>query len=74
MSLHIPWDRVDDFGALATYAKELGCPIGAINSNLFQDEDYRLGSLTHTDERIRAKAVAHHLECLDVMRETGSTI
>ncbi len=73
VSLHIPWDRVDDFDALATHAKELGVRIGAINSNLFQDEDYKLGSLTHPDARIRAKAVAHHLECIEVMRETGST-
>ena len=72
VSLHIPWDRVDDFGALATHAKELGVSIGAINSNLFQDEDYKLGSLTHADERIRAKAVAHHLDCIEIMRETGS--
>jgi L-rhamnose isomerase/sugar isomerase len=73
VSLHIPWDRVDDFGALATYAKERGVSIGAINSNVFQDEDYKLGSLTHADERIRDKAVAHHLECIEVMRRTGST-
>ena len=72
VSLHIPWDRVDDFGALATHAKELGVAIGGINSNVFQDEDYKLGSLTHSDDRIRAKAVAHHLECVAVMRETGS--
>jgi L-rhamnose isomerase/sugar isomerase len=73
VSLHIPWDRVEDFGALTAYAKEHGVGIGAINSNLFQDDDYRLGSLTHPDPRIRDKAVAHHLDCLDVMRATGST-
>src|SRR6478735_2823489 len=73
VSLHIPWDKVDDYAALAAHAKELGVAIGAINSNLFQEEDYKLGSLTHADERIRAKAVAHHLECIQVMRETGST-
>jgi L-rhamnose isomerase/sugar isomerase len=72
VSLHIPWDRVDDFGALATHAKELGVSIGGINSNLFQEEDYKLGSLTHSDERIRAKAIAHHLDCIAIMRETGS--
>ncbi len=72
VSLHIPWDKVDDFGALATHAKELGVSIGAINSNLFQEEDYKLGSLTHADERIRARAVAHHLDCIAIMRETGS--
>ncbi len=72
VSLHIPWDRVEDYGALATHAKELGVRIGAINSNLFQEDDYKLGSLTHADGRVRAKAVAHHLECIQVMRETGS--
>jgi L-rhamnose isomerase/sugar isomerase len=73
VSLHIPWDRVDDFAELAGYAKGLGVGIGGINSNLFQDDDYRLGSLTHADERVRAKAVAHHLDCIDVMRATGSS-
>ncbi len=72
VSLHIPWDRVDDFGALAAHAKELGVGIGAINSNLFQDDDYRLGSLAHPDPAVRRKAVDHHRECLDVMRATGS--
>jgi L-rhamnose isomerase/sugar isomerase len=72
VSLHIPWDRVDDYAHLATYAKECGVSIGAINSNLFQDDDYKLGSLTHPDGRVRAKAIGHHLECIQVMRETGS--
>ena len=73
VSLHIPWDRVDDFGKLAAFAADLGVAIGGINSNLFQDDDYRLGSLTNSDERIRAKAIAHHAECIDIMRQTGST-
>src|SRR3954449_6166381 len=72
VSLHIPWDKVDDYAALGAHAKELGVSIGAINSNLFQEEDYKLGSLTHADEAVRAKAVAHHLECIEVMRLTGS--
>ena len=46
VSLHIPWDRVDDFGKLASHAADLGVRIGAINSNVFQDDDYMLGSLT----------------------------
>ena len=72
VSIHIPWDRVDDYAALEAHAKELGVTIGSVNSNLFQDDDYRLGSLTNKDPKIRAKAVAHHLECIDVMRATGS--
>lgn len=73
VSLHIPWDRVEDYAGLATFAKEQGVSIGVINSNLFQDDDYKLGSLTSPERRIRDKAVAHHLECIQVMRETGST-
>jgi L-rhamnose isomerase/sugar isomerase len=72
VSLHIPWDLVDDYGKLAAHAADEGVSIGAINSNLFQDDDYKLGSLTHYDPAIRAKAVAHHVQCLDVMRATGS--
>jgi L-rhamnose isomerase/sugar isomerase len=73
VALHIPWDRVEDYSALAVHAKECGVAIGTINSNLFQDDDFKLGSLTHANERIRAKAVAHHLDCIEVMRQTGST-
>ena len=72
VSLHIPWDKVEDYDDLARHAKESGVAIGAINSNLFQDDDYMLGSLTHARASIRAKAVAHHLECIDIMRSTGS--
>jgi L-rhamnose isomerase / sugar isomerase len=72
VSLHIPWDEVGDFAALRSYAEDLGVLIGTINSNTFQDDDYRLGALTHTDPRIRRKAIDHHLACLDIMDVTGS--
>ncbi|GAA4623606.1 L-rhamnose isomerase [Cellulomonas oligotrophica] len=72
VSLHIPWDKVDDFDALSAHARDLGVSIGGINSNLFQDDEYMLGSLTHPDAAVRKKAVAHHLECIDVMGATGS--
>ena len=47
--------------------------LGTVNSNTFQDDDYKLGSLTHSDPAVRRKAVRHHLDCIEVMRETGST-
>ncbi|MCB7135322.1 L-rhamnose isomerase [Cellulosimicrobium marinum] len=72
VSLHIPWDLVDDYADLARHAAEHGVQIGTINSNLFQDDDYKLGSLTHADPVVRKKAVDHHLQCLDVMAATGS--
>lgn len=72
VSLHIPWDLVDDFEALKDHAEPLGLTIGMINSNVFQDDDYKFGSLCNPDERIRAKAVKAHLDCIDVMNATGS--
>jgi L-rhamnose isomerase/sugar isomerase len=72
VALHIPWDRVDDYRDLATHAANLGVRIGAINSNVFQDDDYMLGSVTNPDPRIRRKATDHLLECVDVMDATGS--
>ncbi|GGQ18050.1 L-rhamnose isomerase [Streptomyces roseolilacinus] len=72
VALHIPWDRVDDYAALAAYAAGLGLRLGAINSNVFQDDDYRLGSVCHPDARVRRKALDHLLECVDIMDATGS--
>ncbi|MGV9880209.1 L-rhamnose isomerase [Streptomyces sp. NPDC003006] len=72
VALHIPWDRVDDYAALAAYAGERGLRLGTINSNVFQDDDYRLGSVTNPDPAIRRKAVGHLLECVDIMDATGS--
>ncbi|MGI5439504.1 L-rhamnose isomerase [Streptomyces shenzhenensis] len=72
VALHIPWDTVDDYAALAGYAEERGLRLGAINSNTFQDDDYRLGSICHPDAAVRRKAVGHLLECVDIMDATGS--
>ena len=71
VALHIPWDLVDDYGVLKGYAADQGIAIGTINSNTFQDDDYRLGSLTHADPAIRRKAVEHNLACVDVMDADG---
>lgn len=72
VSLHIPWDRVEDYAALAAYAKERSLELGAINSNTFQDDAYRLGSVCHPDPKVRRKAVGHLLECVDIMDASGS--
>jgi L-rhamnose isomerase/sugar isomerase len=72
VALHIPWDKVDDYGVLAAAAKEQGVRIGTINANVFQGDDYKLGSLTNPDPRIRRKALDHLVECVDVMDVTGS--
>ena len=72
VALHIPWDAVDDYSVLRKHAEDRGVALGTINSNTFQDDDYKLGSLTNADPKIRQKAVEHNLDCLEVMNQIGS--
>jgi len=72
VALHIPWDKVEDFSQLRRHATDHGVTLGTINSNTFQDDAYRFGSLTHVDQKVRQQAIDHHLECIDIMGETGS--
>jgi L-rhamnose isomerase / sugar isomerase len=73
VALHIPWDRTSDWNHLKNIASSHGVVIGAINPNLFQDDEYRLGSFCNPSAVIRRRAVDHVLECIDIARETGST-
>jgi L-rhamnose isomerase/sugar isomerase len=72
VALHIPWDRVDDYADLARHAEDVGVSLGTINSNVFQDDDYMLGSVCNPDARVRRKALDHLLACIGVMDATGS--
>ncbi|WP_315637188.1 MULTISPECIES: L-rhamnose isomerase [Microbacterium] len=72
VALHIPWDLVDSFDDLRRHAEDQGVFLGTVNSNTFQDDDYKFGALTHEDAAVRRKAIDHHLACIDVMDATGS--
>ena len=72
VAVHIPWDKVGDYGGLARYAAGAGIRIGTVNANVFQDDDYRLGSVANPDPRVRRKALEHLLECVAIMDATGS--
>ncbi|MDR1118146.1 MAG: TIM barrel protein, partial [Bifidobacteriaceae bacterium] len=56
----------------AAHARAEGIRLSVVNCNLFQDDEYKFGSLANADPKIRAKAVRHHVECLEVMRAIGS--
>ncbi len=76
VSLHIPWDRADPADLLAR-AEATGLAFDAMNSNTFQDSpgqtgSYKFGSLSHTDPAIRAQAVEHNLDCIEIGRAIGS--
>jgi len=72
VALHIPWDRVDDYGKLAKHAADAGLRIGAINPNIFQEDDYRLGSVCNPKASVRRKATDHLLECVEIAEAVGS--
>lgn len=72
VALHIPWDEVDSFTDLRKHAEDNNIRLGTINSNTFQEDTYKFGSLTHHDDAVRQKAIDHHLRCIEVMGETGS--
>jgi L-rhamnose isomerase / sugar isomerase len=72
VALHFPWDAVDDLAALRAHAEAAGLRIGAVNPNLFQDADYRLGSVCHPDAAVRERSVAHVMDCSRIAAELGS--
>ena len=72
VALHIPWDKVVDYDALRVFAADLGLALGTVNSNTFQDDAYKFGSLTHIDPAVRQQAIDHHFECIEIMDATGS--
>lgn len=75
VALHIPWDTPadGDYRALAQYAHSRGVALGAVNPNVFQDDEYKLGSLGHPDPGIRERALDHILECCDILQQVGSS-
>jgi L-rhamnose isomerase/sugar isomerase len=72
VALHIPWDKVENLDELRARADELGLRLGAINPNLFQEPEYKLGSLCNPDVGVRRRAVAHVRECIEIAARLGS--
>ncbi|ALA18997.1 MULTISPECIES: L-rhamnose catabolism isomerase [unclassified Chelatococcus] len=77
VSLHIPWDKVDDPRRLKAHADALGLGFDAMNSNTFsdvpgQEKSYKFGSLSHTDAATRRQAVEHNIECIEIGRALDS--
>jgi L-rhamnose isomerase/sugar isomerase len=77
VSLHIPWDKVDDLTGLKQRGTSLGLGFDAMNSNTFQDQadqahSYKFGSLSNVDAATRAQAVEHNIECIEIGKVLGS--
>jgi L-rhamnose isomerase/sugar isomerase len=74
VAIHIPWDLEDDWQEVKAYAERLGLRIGAVNPNLFQEDAYRLGSLSHIDKQVRKLGIAHVRECIQIAQAVDSDI
>jgi len=76
IAVHIPWDKPEDgdYLAMGQYAQARGLAIGAVNPNVFQDDDYRLGSFGHPSPAVWEKALDHILECCEIMVKVKSRL
>ena len=75
LALHVLWDLpggVQDVSRLQALERVHGIRAGAINPNLFQDQRYKLGSVGNPDPAVRAEAMAHLRESVDIGRQLGS--
>ena len=75
IALHVLWDLPNgksDVPAIQQLEKKYGIRSGSINPNLFQDADYKFGSIANPDAEIRARALAHILDCAAISRALNS--
>ena len=73
VSLHIPWDRVDDYAKLArARQRRRASASGRSTPTCSRTTTTCSGSVTNPDPRVRRKATDHLLECVDIMDATGS--
>ncbi|MEZ4860826.1 MAG: L-rhamnose isomerase [Caldilineaceae bacterium] len=74
VAIHIPWDKPEDgdYTAMRQYAEAQGVTIGAVNPNVFQDNEYKLGSLGSPNSAAQEQALDHLLECCEIMTKVNS--
>ena len=75
VALHVLWDMpagTKDVATIRSLEAQYGVKAGSINPNLFQDQEYKYGSIANPDAEIRRKALAHLLDCVEIGRELGS--
>jgi L-rhamnose isomerase / sugar isomerase len=76
LALHVLWDLpkgLENVAKVKDLAAKTGIRAGSINPNLFQDTEYKFGSICNPDAAIRAKALNHLLDSVKIASELGST-
>ena len=75
MALHVLWDLPNGVGDIADLRRledRFGIRAGSINPNLFQDQQYKFGSLCNPDAGIRQQALDHVVDSIEIARACGS--
>jgi L-rhamnose isomerase/sugar isomerase len=75
LALHVLWDLpngVDDVPEVKSLEQRYGIRAGSINPNLFQDQEYKFGSLCNPSAEIREKAITHLLDSIEISKKLGS--
>jgi L-rhamnose isomerase / sugar isomerase len=75
LALHVQWDLprgLQDVPNVKKLAERFGVQPGSVNPNVFQDQEYKYGSLGNPDAAIRRKALEHIRECIAIAQELGS--
>jgi L-rhamnose isomerase/sugar isomerase len=75
VALHVLWDLPKgkgDVPELKRLEKKYGVKSGAVNPNLFQDQEYKYGSIANPSAEIRGHAVAHLLDSVEIGKALGN--
>ena len=75
VSVHVAWDfldKGDNAEFVSDMAQKMGLSIGSINPTLFEDQQYKYGSLGNPDSEIRNTAVQHIRESIEIARKIKS--
>ncbi len=75
VAVHVLWDFPQGLASTSqvkSLADKYGVRVGSINPNVFQDQEYKYGSLGNPDPKIRKNALQHILDCVEIGKQTGS--
>jgi L-rhamnose isomerase/sugar isomerase len=74
LALHVLWDLpngVDDVAEVKELERRFGVRAGSINPNLFQDQEYKFGSLCNPSAKIREQALSHMMDSIEIAKRLG---
>jgi L-rhamnose isomerase/sugar isomerase len=75
LALHVLWDLPNgtaDVAKIQQLEQKTGIRVGSINPNVFQNQEYKFGSICNPSVEIRGKALSHLLASVEIGRALGT--